>query len=73
MSEAQNPIPPPLYTLYTYSIYSILIHTGKGRVELNQREGERGNRGEYRSRSWVENTKVTECTPAAKSLYRSIF
>ncbi len=30
--------------------------------ELNQREGERGNRGEYRSQSWVENTNMTECT-----------
>jgi hypothetical protein len=26
---------------------------------LNQREGERGNRGEYRSQSWVENTNKT--------------
>ncbi len=29
--------------------------------ELNQREGEIGNRGEYRSQSWVENTNMTEC------------
>ena len=29
---------------------------------MNQREGERGNRGEYRSQSWVENTNMTECT-----------
>jgi hypothetical protein len=42
----------------------MLIHTGKG-VELNQREGERvskGNKGEYRSPSWVENTIMTKCT-----------
>jgi hypothetical protein len=37
------------------------MHTGKGGV-LNQREGERGNRGEYRSQSWVENTNMTEST-----------
>jgi len=29
---------------------------------LNQREWERGHRGEYRSQSWVENIKMTECT-----------
>jgi hypothetical protein len=28
---------------------------------LNQREEERGNRGEYRSLSWVENTNMVEC------------
>jgi hypothetical protein len=33
-----------------------------GGGELNQREGERCNRGEYRSQSWVENTNMTECT-----------
>jgi hypothetical protein len=44
--------PPPL-------THSILIHTGKGgRVEPKRR----GNRGEYRSQSWVENTNMTECT-----------
>ncbi len=63
LSEAQNPIPLPPYTLYT-CIHSILIDTGKGGEgwELNQREGERGNREEYRSQSWVENTKITEWT-----------
>ncbi len=39
---------------YTYS-------QREGGRELNQREGERANRGEYRSQSWVENTNVTEC------------
>jgi hypothetical protein len=29
---------------------------------LNQRERERGNRGEYKSQSGIENTKMTECT-----------
>ncbi len=28
---------------------------------MNQREGERGNSGEYRSQSWLENTNMTEC------------
>jgi hypothetical protein len=27
----------------------------------NQRERERGNRGEYRLQSWVENINMTEC------------
>ncbi len=62
----------------------IVTHTGKGGEgrELNQREGDRGNRGEYRSQSWAENSNMTEFTqeigsslwtPAAKSLSRSIF
>jgi hypothetical protein len=38
-------------------VYSILIHTGRGEGGgLNQREGETGNIGEYRSQSCVENT-----------------
>jgi hypothetical protein len=44
--EAQNPIPPlPLthctVSVYVYTVY-ILFHTEEG-VELNQKEGERGN------------------------------
>jgi hypothetical protein len=42
LSEAQNPIPPP-QTLYT--VYQVLIHTGKGGGELNQREATVPNRG----------------------------
>jgi hypothetical protein len=41
LSEAQNPIPPP--HTHCVRVYSILIHTGKGRggrVEL-ERRGER--------------------------------
>jgi hypothetical protein len=34
---------------------------GRG-VVGNQRAGERGNRGEYRSQSWVEKTNMTEFT-----------
>jgi hypothetical protein len=54
--------PPPL--TYCILIYRTLIHTGKagGGGELNQRAGERGNRGEHRLQSWVENTNMTECT-----------
>jgi hypothetical protein len=54
LSEAQNLKPPPTHSI---RVYSILIHTGKQRreggegEELNQREGGRGNRGEYRSHS----------------------
>ncbi len=34
---------------------------GGGEGVVSQRERERGNRGEYRSQSWVENTNMTEC------------
>jgi hypothetical protein len=66
LSEAQDPIPPPL----THCVcgYSILIHTGKGNGGggggLNQREGERGNS----SRSWIENTNMTDCISSLKNL-----
>jgi hypothetical protein len=48
-----------------------------GGGELNQREGERGNKGERQERdlkAGVENTNMTECTQeigSGKSLYRS--
>jgi hypothetical protein len=35
---------------------------------LNQREGEMGNRGEYRSQSWAKNTNMTESTVRKKTL-----
>jgi hypothetical protein len=35
---------------------------GRGGGELNQREEERGNKEEYRSKSWVEDSNMTECT-----------
>jgi hypothetical protein len=58
LSEAQSPVPP--HALYTcIQKYTVLIHAEEGGV-LNQREGERGNRGEYRSQ-WVENTNMTKC------------
>ncbi len=60
LSEAQNPEPqtPPPYTLYTCTVYDILIPTGKGGGrELNQREGKRG----ISSQSWIENSNMTDC------------
>jgi hypothetical protein len=44
-----------------YKVYLFTQGRGEG-GELNQREGEKGNTGEYRSQSWVENTNMTECT-----------
>jgi hypothetical protein len=42
-------------------VYTVYLFTqGRGEGELNQREGERGNRGEYRSKSWFGNTNMTE-------------
>ncbi len=48
---------PHIYALPTHCIrvYSILIRTGKGGGEMNQREGKGGNS----SQSWVENTNMT--------------
>jgi hypothetical protein len=60
LSEAQNPIPGPLHK-HCIRVYSMIIHMGGG-GELNQREGERGNRGENISQSWVENINMTEYT-----------
>jgi hypothetical protein len=58
----RTPYPPPfLYTVYVYAVY-LFTQVGGGGGELNQREGERGNRGVYRLLSWVENTNMTECT-----------
>ncbi len=73
-----EPNTPPPYTLYTRIQYTYLHREG-GRGEHNQREGDRGNRREYRSQSWVQDTNITERnwlspvyklweTPAAKSL-----
>ncbi len=60
LSEVQNP--PPPFTLYTCMQYMYLFTQGWGGGELNQREGERGNRGGYISQSLVKNTNMTECT-----------
>ncbi len=51
-------------------VYSILIHTGKGRRggELNQREGERGNS----SHRWVENNNLTDSTSVSDKPCRNV-
>jgi hypothetical protein len=70
MYEAQNTIPPPpLHTVYAFTVYVLyLFKQGRGGGELNQREEERGNKGGYRSQSWVENTNMTECAEKISSL-----
>ncbi len=53
LSETQNTIPPtPQCTVYVYTVYLLTQGRGGEGGELNQREGERGNR----SQSCVENT-----------------
>jgi hypothetical protein len=47
------------YSPLTYCIHT--VSQGRG-GELNQRDGERGKKGEYRSQSLFENTNMTECT-----------
>jgi hypothetical protein len=51
-------------------MYNILIYTGKGKGggELNQREGERVNRGEYRSQRLVENTNMSYMTDCPQEI-----
>jgi hypothetical protein len=61
LSEAQNPVA-HTHCIGVYVQYTVLVHTRKRGMGLNQREGERGNTGEYRCQSWVENTNMTECT-----------
>ncbi len=53
---------PPLHTVYTCIQYTYSHREGGRGEELNKREGERRNRRECRSQSWVENTKISECT-----------
>jgi hypothetical protein len=51
-------IPSQPHTVRTYILYFDKREKGSS----NQREGKRGNSGEYRSQNWVLNTKMTECT-----------
>ncbi len=56
LSEAQNPIIPSPYTLYT-CIQNTFSLRDRGSVgEFNHREGGRGNS----SHSWVEDTNMTD-------------
>ncbi len=59
LSEAQNPIPPPLHTVYVYSIqYTVYLFTqGRGgRVEQERRlVGQQFTK-------LLENTNMTDCT-----------
>ncbi len=50
--------PPPSKRYTLYSILHVLIHKGKGGEELNQSEGEMGQR----IPKLGENTNVSECT-----------
>ncbi len=80
MSEPKTHTPPPPYTLYRciHAVYLFTLGRGEGEgVEAKRRlEGKHSN-----LQSWVENTNKTDClsslktlvTPAAKSLYRSVF
>jgi hypothetical protein len=57
----RTPVPAPLYVYHCLGIVYLFAQR-RGGGELNQREGERGNREEYRSQIWVENINMTECT-----------
>ncbi len=64
---SRAPYPPPL--THCIRVYSIHNHTGKGgrwRVEPERRE--RGNTGEYKYHSRVENTNMTEWTQEIRYL-----
>ncbi len=73
LSYGDPPPPRPLsHTLYCtvyirVRMYIYLFTQGREGV-LNQGEGERGNRGEYKSQSWFENTNMTECTQEIRFL-----
>ncbi len=55
LSEARNPIPPPLPTVYVYKVYLFTQGRGGGRVEPERRlEGQQFTK-------LGQNTNMTEC------------
>ncbi len=49
------------YTYKLSNLYTVYLFTpGRKGGELTQREIERGNKGEYRSQSWVKNNNMME-------------
>jgi hypothetical protein len=52
-----------LYT-YIYPYVYLFTQGGRGRVEPERRE--MGNRKEYRTQSWFENTNMTMCVELGK-------
>ncbi len=56
----RTPIAPLTQCLRVHTVHCTVYLFKQGGEELYQREGERGNRVEYRSQNWVENTNVTE-------------
>ncbi len=63
LSEAQPKPSSPLHIVYVYTLYSTVywFTQGRGKRVEPERKKERGNRGEYRSQSLVENTNMIEC------------
>jgi hypothetical protein len=57
--------PPPLHTVYVYTVYLFTQGRGEGEEELSQRELERGNS----SQSWVEKTNMTDCISSLPKLW----
>ncbi len=55
-STPPNPSQPHTVCLY----FDFDNREGGAVIPSNQRDGERGNRGEYRSQSWVGNTNMTD-------------
>jgi hypothetical protein len=53
---------PPAPPTHTVDVFPLVQYTFSHREwgELNQREGERSNRGD-KTQSWVENINTTEC------------
>jgi hypothetical protein len=53
LSEARTPIPHLTHCVYVYTVYLFTQRRGEGE-ELNKGEGERRNRRECRTQSWMK-------------------